>query len=173
VQALVDARSPQAAPVLESLVAYLRAAVPRLDDPAHRLGHELDTVRAYLALMRLRMPDRLRFSIELCDGVVPRAVRCPPLMLMTLVENAIRHGIDPSLDGGEVSVAIRRLEDGRLLASVRDTGVGLSALSQGLGTGLDGLRERLREAFGGRASLRLTELTPNGMLAEVEFPLES
>ena len=171
VQALVDAGSPRASPVLASLIAYLRAAVPRLSQPDYRLGQELDMVRAYLALMQLRMPDRLTFSIDAEPGL--EALRCPPLMLMTLVENAVRHGIDPSLEGGHIEVNVGRLADGRCLAEVRDTGVGLQPGSTGLGTGLQSLRERLQASFEGAAELRLSDAPPHGMLAEIEFPARS
>lgn len=168
VQALVDAGSPRASPVLASLVAYLRAAVPRLSQPDYRLGQELEMVRAYLALMQLRLPDRLSFSVDAEPGL--ETLRCPPLMLMTLAENAVRHGIDPSLEGGRIEVRVRRLPDGRCLAEVRDTGVGLQPTSNGLGTGLQSLRERLYASFDGDAELRLSEVQPHGMLAEIEFP---
>ncbi len=171
VQALVDAGSPRASPVLASLVAYLRAAVPRLSQPDYRVGQELDMVRAYLALMQLRLPDRLRFTVEAEPGL--ERLRCPPMLLMTLVENAVRHGIDPSLEGGLIEVRVRRLDSGRCLAEVRDTGVGLQPGSQGLGTGLQSLRERLHASFDGEAELRLSDAQPHGMLAEIEFPARS
>ncbi len=171
VQALVDAGSPQASPVLASLVAYLRAAVPRLSEPSHRLGQELEMVRAYLALMQLRLPDRLQFSVRADAGLEP--LRCPSMTLLTPVENAVRHGIDPSVDGGRIDLRIRLLPSGRCLAEVRDTGVGLQPGSTGLGTGLSTLRERLLLAFDGQADLRLSEVQPHGVLAEIEFPAQS
>ena len=171
VQALVDAKSDQASPVLASLVAYLRAAVPRLAEPVSRLGQELEMAGAYLALMQLRMPDRLQFRVD-CDPVL-HVLQCPPMTLLTLVENAVCHGIDPSLDGGRIDVRVARMPGGRCVASVRDTGVGLQPSSRGLGTGLSSLRERLRVAFDDRAELRLSEVLPHGVLAEVEFPADT
>ena len=171
VQALVDAGSPKASPVLASLVAYLRAAVPRLSEPRNRLGQELEMVRAYLALMQLRIPDRLQFEVQ-ADAALA-GVHCPPMTLLTPVENAVRHGIDPSLAGGRIEVRVERLADGRCLATVRDNGVGLQPGSRGLGTGLSTLRERLRLAFDGAAELRLSEVQPHGVLTEIEFPAQS
>jgi hypothetical protein len=171
VQALVDAGSPQASPVLASLVAYLRAAVPRLSEPRSRLGQELEMVNAYLALMQLRLPDRLQFSVQVEPGL--ELLRCPPMTLLTPVENAVRHGIDPSLEGGRIDVRVQRLASGRCLVAVHDTGVGLQPTSAGLGTGLSTLRERLRLAFDGEAELRLSEVQPHGMLVEVEFPCQT
>ena len=171
VQALVDAGSSQASPVLASLVAYLRAAVPRLSEPVHRLGREVDMARAYLALMQMRLPDRLQFDVQFDTTL--EAAKCPPMTLLTLVENAVRHGIDPGIDGGRIDIRVRRLAGERCIAEVEDTGVGVQATSAGLGTGLSTLRERLLLAFGGRAELRLNEIAPHGVRAEVEFPIET
>jgi two-component sensor histidine kinase len=169
VRALVDAGSPQASQVLSSLIAYLRAAVPRLQEPATRMGQELELVRAYLALMHLRMPDRLQFSVE--AGPEVQALRCPTMTLLTLVENAVQHGIDPSEEGGRIEVRVRRVGE-RCVAQVRDSGVGLERAGEGLGTGLSTLRERLQLAFGGDAQLRLAARQEGGVSAEVEFPAE-
>ena len=167
VQELVDARSPQAAHVLASLIAYLRAAVPRIHEPATTLGQELELVRAYLELMRMRMPDRLEFALHVDSQA--NAVECPPMTVLTLVENAVRHGIDPSEEGGRVDVQAR-LSDGRCLISVTDTGLGLATAGNGLGTGLSTLRERLQLAFGSAAQLRVTEIEPHGVCATLDIP---
>jgi signal transduction histidine kinase len=169
VRALVGAGSPQAPAVLDSLIAYLRAAVPKLDAPAATVGDELKLVRAYLELMQLRMPDRLRYSIDAEPAAL--AVACPPLTLLTLVENAVRHGIDPGERGGAIEVAAR-VRDGRCTLRVVDTGVGLSPGGGSAGTGLANLRERLQLTYGDGAALRLTEIAPNGVAAEVEFPVQ-
>jgi LytS/YehU family sensor histidine kinase len=167
VQALVDAGSPHASRVLESLVAYLRAAVPRLHDPATTMSQELDLVRAYLNVMQMRMPDRLRFELRIDESAA--SLRCPPMTLLTLVENAVRHGIDPSEEGGRIDVDVSVTGD-RCRVRVTDTGVGLQNTAKGLGTGLSTLRERLQLAFGGDAQLRLAEVEPHGVCAELEFP---
>ena len=139
VQALVDAGSPQASSVLKSLIAYLRAAVPRMHEPATTMGQELDLVRAYLELMQMRMPDRLQFALHIEPAA--NQLKCPPMTLLTLVENAVRHGIDPSEEGGRIEVDVW-LRDDRCRVRVTDTGVGLKATGSGLGTGLSTLRER-------------------------------
>ena len=122
-----------------------------------------------LELMQLRMDDRLQFTVD-ADAQAER-LRCPPTTVLTLVENAIRHGIDPSEEGGRIDVAVR-LRDGRVHAEVTDTGMGLRGVTDGLGTGLSSLRERLQLAFGGAAEVRLAAMAPNGTRAEVEFPAE-
>jgi hypothetical protein len=167
VQALVDSGSPQASKVLTSLIAYLRAAVPRMNSTTAALGDEVELVRAYLELMQMRIPDRLQYAIHL-DPAAAR-LHCPPMTLLTLVENAVRHGIDPSEAGGRIYADIW-LRDGRCMIRVTDTGVGLNTKTQGLGTGLSTLRERLRLAFSGDARLTLTEIAPHGVCAEISFP---
>lgn len=167
VRELVDAGSPQASPLLDSLIAYLRAAVPRLQDPATTLGQELQLVRAYLELMHTRMPDRLQFVIHADEAAL--GLRCPAVTLLTLVENAVRHGIDPGEEGGRIEVRVR-VQDGRCRAQVTDTGVGLQTAGEQPGTGLATLRERLELSFGGDARLTVAALQPQGICAEVEFP---
>lgn len=165
VQQLVEAGSPRAAPVLSSLIAYLRAAMPRLDDEQSTLGREVDLVRAYLELMHMRMPDRLACELDLPAEL--SSLRFPAMSLLTLVENAIRHGIDPSEEGGRVTVRAWR-EAGEVVVAVADTGVGLSD-SPAPGTGLVNLRARLAAFFGASARLDLMELAPHGLCAQIRF----
>jgi sensor histidine kinase YesM len=168
VRELVASGSPQAPAVLSSLIAYLRAAVPRLHGPPATLAEEFDLVRAYLEVMQMRMPDRLQFVLH-ADPAVAR-VAFPPMALLTLVENAVRHGIDPAEAGGRIEVRARA-DGARVRVQVLDTGVGLRpAGTGGTGTGLANLRERMRLVFGEDASLRLSPLSPHGLVAELDFP---
>jgi LytS/YehU family sensor histidine kinase len=115
------------------------------------------------------MPDRLQFSLEIDDAA--RELNCPPMTLLTLVENAVKHGVDPSEEGGRIDIEVRQA-GGRCVVRVADTGVGLqNTASSGLGTGLSTLRERLLLAFGGDAQLRLAETPPHGVCAEINFPI--
>jgi len=168
VQALVDSGSPQASKVLTSLIAYLRAAVPRMHSQTSTLETEVELVRAYLELMQMRMPDRLQYAIHLEPAAA--RLRHPPMTLLTLVENAVRHGIDPGEAGGRIDVDIW-LRDNRCVMRVKDTGVGLKQTGRGLGTGLATLRERLKLAFGSDARLTLTEVEPHGVCAEISIPV--
>jgi len=112
VQALVESGSSRAAPVLQSLIDYLRAAMPQLSDIDHTLGAEMALVSSYLKLMHLRMPDRLQFDVHVDPELA--ASRFPSMGLLTLVENAVRHGIDPSEEGGRIEVGGRRDAAGAL-----------------------------------------------------------
>ena len=167
VQALVDASSPRASTVLRSLIAYLRAAVPLLHEPATTIDREVQLVQAYLELMHMRMPDRLRFELQVDDAARP--LRCPPATLLTLVENVVRHGIDPSEEGGAIDIEVRRRGD-RCVIRVRDSGVGLGQTNEGLGTGLATLREGLQLMFGDAARMSLVAQEPSGVCAEVDLP---
>ena len=168
VQALVESGSPRAPAVLGSLIAYLRAAMPRLHGAAPTLADELVLVRAYLELMQMRMPDRLRFTIDAPDAAAA-ARRFPAMALLTLVENAVRHGIDPAEDGGTIRVAVEPTVTGGLRLTVEDSGVGLSPQAAP-GTGLTNLRSRLQAFYGDAAALELSPLEPHGLRAELHLP---
>jgi two-component sensor histidine kinase len=165
VQALVEDNSPCAADVLKSLIAYLRATVPRLNAEQASLADELALVRSYLALMQMRMPDRLQFDFDV-DGALLMQ-RFPTMALLTLVENAVRHGIDPSEQGGHIQVGARN-DGAQAVVWVGDSGVGMSELAQP-GVGLSNLRERLSAYFGGSAELRLQVQQPHGLRAEIHW----
>jgi signal transduction histidine kinase len=170
VQALVDAGSPHASAVLRSLTAYLRAAVPVLHERAATIERELQLVRPYLELMQMRMPDRLEYALNVDPAAMN--VGCPPTMVLTLVENAVRHGIDPSEEGGRIDVDVKRLGE-RCVVRVTDTGAGLQPSDSGLGTGLTTLRERLQLIFGDAAQLRLTSGAPRGVAVEIDLPAQT
>jgi signal transduction histidine kinase len=167
VQELIESGSPRAAPVFKSLIAYLRAAMPQLHQGAPTLGTEAGLVQSYLELMLMRMPDRLKFRVDIPQDL--RGLRFPSMALLTLVENAVRHGIDPSEDGGEIEVGARRsLENGVnvLRIWVADTGVGMAETATP-GTGLSNLRARLQAFFDPQAQLEMSELPPHGLKAEI------
>lgn len=165
VQELVESGSPRAAPVFRSLIEYLRAAMPHLQPGVSTLGDEARLVRAYLDLMHMRMPDRLQFSVEVDPALKP--MRFPPMALLNLVENAIKHGIDPACDGGRVEVGARLDSDGRVHLWVADTGVGISEHGEGPGLGLANLNARLAAFFGDGSHVELSEQQPNGVRADV------
>ncbi len=166
VQELVESGSPRAVPVFRSLIDYLRAAVPQLQQDDATLADEVRLVRAYLDLMHMRMPDRLAYETHVEPGLL--AMRFPPMALLTLVENAIRHGIDPSLTGGSIEVGGRRLDPRTVQLWVADTGAGLSA-SAGGGSGLANLNARLKAFFGDEAGVQLSEQRPSGLRAEMQL----
>jgi sensor histidine kinase YesM len=164
VQHLVEANPPLAAKTLDSLITYLRAALPEMREGGTKLGREADMAEAYLEIQQLRMGSRLKFSVEIPADL--RDASFPPMMLVTLVENAIKHGIDPLQQGGEIIVRAMKDGNGAIDVSVADTGQGLSH-SAGMGIGLQNNRERLQALYRKSAKLVLEENTPRGVVARI------
>ena len=166
VQHLVETDPPAAARVLESLIQYLRAALPQMREAGTTLGRELDMARAFLEIHRVRMGNRLDFAIDVPTHL--RDAPFPPMMLISLVENALKHGVDPCCECGLITLrAVER--DGKLVVSVTDTGVGIVP-KQGGGVGLTNIRERLKALHGSAARLVLEENSPRGVVASIEVP---
>jgi signal transduction histidine kinase len=152
--------------LLVALRRYLQEALPSLRQSHTTLAREAGLVRAYLALHQVRMGARLASEVDVPAALGGREI--PPMLLLTLVENAIKHGLSPQPEGGRVAVQAR-LEGGRLLLSVADTGRGLGS-EVGHGTGLVNLQARLKARYGSRASLTLRLNEPRGVIAEVALP---
>jgi LytS/YehU family sensor histidine kinase len=162
----------RASDMIDRLVDYLRAAIPRLrSDGAVQatLGGQLDIARAYLGLMAARMP-RLRYSAEAPVDLLDTP--CPPLMLISLVENAVKHGVEPKIGPSRVDVSARRTGDSRLEVTVADDGAGFGTTQSGSGLGLANIRERLQQMYQGRASLVLKARPEGGVAATLSLPLE-
>jgi sensor histidine kinase YesM len=159
--------------MVDRLVDYLRAAIPRLrsDAPTQAtVAGQFEIVRAYLGLMAARMP-RLAFELHAPEDL--RTARCPPLMLISLAENAVKHGVEPKIGPVRIEVRADRHADGRLRISVADDGVGFVEGGQsGSGLGLVNIRERLAQLFPGRAELSLQQRPGGGVVASLLLPLE-
>jgi signal transduction histidine kinase len=153
--------------LLADLLRYLEEALPRLRDERTTLGREAELVRAFLAVHQVRMGDRLRTEIV----VPPELAGCevPPMVLLTLVENALKHGLQPVVGGGTIRVAAASA-NGRLVLTVADTGRGMGSGS-GHGTGLANVRARLKSMYGSAASLALEVNEPSGVVATVTLPM--
>ncbi|MEW6762751.1 MAG: histidine kinase [Pseudomonadota bacterium] len=165
VQQLAADGAPRAAALTADLIDFLRASFSDMRREQVTLANEFATIAAYLRVMQARMGKRLDFSIDLPDALAPLQV--PSMLVLTLVENAIKHGIEPSLRGGAILVSALE-EDRRTVVRVRDTGVGMSA-TPGDGAGLDNVRRRLALAYGDDAALALHDADP-GVAAEVVLP---
>ncbi|WP_312513024.1 histidine kinase [Massilia sp.] len=165
VQQLAEQGAPRAAELTAHLIDFLRASTSDMRCEQVPLDTELRLVESYLRVMQIRLGQRLRFSIDLPPELA--ATQVPSMIVLTLAENAIKHGIEPSLRGGEIAVTVHQDED-RVRVRVRDSGVGMSD-TPGNGTGLENVRHRLRLAYGESAGLMLSEAEP-GLLAEIVIP---
>ena len=172
VRALVQQRPAQAEATLDALAAYLRASIPKLrDDEAalvSTLGQQLDLCAHYLEVMRLRTAGRLHYRIEV-DAAL-RECAFPPLLLLILVENAIKHGIEPKRGPGVVTIIAARHDD-MLTVSVIDDGLGLQP-GVGGGLGLANVRAQLETRYGARAGFQLVSEPARGARAELRIPLD-
>jgi LytS/YehU family sensor histidine kinase len=171
VRSAIHCDPDRASTMVDRLVDYLRAAIPRLrsDGTAEAtLGAQIDIVRAYLALMTSRLP-RLSFDIQVDPSLLP--LPFPPLMLITLAENAVKHGIEPKLGPARIVVTAEQTADRRLSVTVTDDGVGFGAAdTSGSGIGLANLRERLAQMYGAGAELRLKAGAEGGVAATIAVP---
>lgn len=162
----------RASEMIDRLVDYLRAAIPRLRSSGGSeatLGGQLDIVRAYLGLMSARMP-RLSWVVDVDAALLP--LHCPPLMLISLAENAVKHGVEPKVGPASVRVHAWRRADGGLAVTVADDGAGFGASSGGSGLGLSNIRERLRQMYGEAGALTLKARPDGGVAATLSLPPE-
>ncbi|MEP6996960.1 MAG: histidine kinase [Betaproteobacteria bacterium] len=169
VQFLTETDPPKAGQMLGHLLAYLRAALPQLRSGTSTLGQEIDLAGAYLSIMQMRMGARLQFSVTLPESL--RSASFPPMMLMSIVENAVKHGIEPKADGGAIRIEARQYGE-TLNVSVTDSGQGLAG-EIGRGVGLTNLRERLQALYGARARFVLQAEPRAGARATIEVPHEA
>ena len=165
----VQAKDDRAAPMLASLTGFLRATLPLFNRPRLALGDEAAAVREYLEVMRLRLGERLRYTLAVEPAAA--AAQVPPGLLLTLVENAVEHGVAPMLSGAEIAVRAHA-EAGRVVIEVQDGGPGLAPGATD-GVGLANSRTRLAQAFGGRATLTLDNPAGGGCVARITAPLET
>ena len=175
VQALTEIDPPAANAMVGHLIQYLRAALPKMRESTSTIGQEVELVSAYLNILKMRMGTRLEFGIDVPADL--RAKSFPPMMLPSLVENAIKHGLEPLREGGRIDVVVTRVVTAageRIRLQVRDTGKGPSAapVQAGSGVGLANLRERLTGLYGDNARFTIESNVPRGVIATIEVPAE-
>jgi len=168
-QLLARSDPPRAEEMLGHLIQYLRHSLPRTEDELSTLGVELERALAYLEILKIRMGPRLAVQVDVPETL--RATPLPPMMLQTLVENAIKHGLEPRTAGGTVWIRARRSDD-EVAITVADDGDGFNAKTSGTGIGLKNVRERLRLVYAGRAALAVVANFPAGVAATITVPAE-
>jgi len=165
---LIETDPPRASQMQKNLIALLRASMPAMRDKAASLGRELEVVRPYLEILKVRMGARLEAQVSVPEGLY--SADFPPMMLQSLVENAIKHGLEPKAEGGTLTVSAEVVH-GKLAVTVADTGVGFGrAPTAGTGMGLQNIRERLKLIYGDAAELRIAENAPSGTRVSIVVP---
>ena len=172
VEHLIRVDPPRASAMQRSLIQYLRAVLPQMRDNAvvTGLGREVDMVRAYLNLLKMRMEERLIVDLRIPDGL--RSAAFPPMMLQSMVENAIKHGLECKPEGGTLRI-VAEVADSQLRVTVTDDGVGFGVMpSDGTGLGLQTIRDRLRMLHGDAGRLHIGANSPSGVIATIEVPYQ-
>ncbi|WP_053076840.1 sensor histidine kinase [Caenimonas sp. SL110] len=170
---LIETEPPRASKMQKALITYLRGALPQMREESSTVGREMRLIRSYLELIKMRIEDRLEVEIDVPEALEP--AEFPPMMLQSLVENAIKHGIEPKPEGGKVRVAAG-VSNAQLWVEVSDTGVGvpdgdiLGGPTSGTGVGLQNIRERLAMLYPGKSQLMLVSDPATGTSLKITVP---
>ncbi|NIA54990.1 histidine kinase [Massilia sp. TW-1] len=172
VEHLIETNPPRASAMQRTLIQYLRAVLPQMRDNnlVTNLGREVDMVKSYLDLLKMRMEERLTVDLHVPEGL--RSAAFPPMMLQSMVENAIKHGLECKPEGGHLAVTAE-VVDSKLRVTVADDGVGFGVMpSKGTGLGLSNIRERLKLLHGDAGQLHIAANSPCGVIATIEVPYQ-
>lgn len=163
---LIDTDPAKSKSMLGDLVCYLRTSLSRTLPAATTLGQEIDIIKAYLNIQKIRMSERLSFSIDIPYALSNHPL--PPMLIQPLVENAVKHGLEPNIDGGKITIKALAAE-GLVRIEVTDTGNGFSPCHE-TGVGIGNVMERIRLLYGEKGRLILEENRPKGVKAVIEIP---
>jgi len=166
---LIQTDPPRASRMQQSLIRYLRSAMPQMREGGRpTLGQQVNLCRAFLEIMSMRMEGRLQPDVSVPEGL--KSAVFPSMMLQTLVENAIKHGLEPKTEGGRLEIGAE-IVDGQLAVHVLDTGVGFMPKAEA-GVGLANIRERLKALYKGRGDLIISVPPAGGTCATIKIPYE-
>jgi len=163
---LLDADLERGKSMLKDFIHYLRAALPKTRGETTTIGQEIEMIQAYLNIFKVRMGDRLGYRLDIPDTI--KGYPFPPMLIQPLVENAIRHGLEPKIEGGELFIRGEKKRD-IIRLEIIDTGMGFNE-GEDTGVGLSNVRERLQSLYGGKGRLILEENRPSGLKAIIEVP---
>jgi signal transduction histidine kinase len=165
---LIETDPARASKMQKNLIQYLRAALPQMREGSTTLGKEIALCRSYLEILKVRMEDRLQYAITVPQGLA--SAQFPPMMLQSLVENSIKHGLEPKAEGGTLTISAD-VANGSLRVTVADTGLGFAVGTKpGTGVGLANVRERIAALYGSTARVTIDANTPSGTIATIEVP---
>ena len=163
---LLDTDAKKAGRMLTDLIHYLRVSLSKSRAENTTVHQEMEMIRAYLNIWKIRMGDRLEYHFQVSDDVKAHVIL--PMLVQPLVENALKHGLEPAMEGGSVSITAIG-ENKKIRITVADTGQGLDEFGD-TGFGLCSIRERLKSLYGDKAHLILSENQPRGLKATIEIP---
>jgi len=163
---LLDADLERGKSMLTDFIHYLRTALPKTRGETTTIGQEIEMIQAYLNIFKVRMGDRLGYRLDIPDTI--KGYPFPPMLIQPLVENAIRHGLEPKIEGGELFIRGEKKGD-IIRLEIIDTGMGFNE-GEDIGVGLSNVRERLQSLYGGKGRLILEENRPSGLKAIIEVP---
>ena len=172
---LIETDPPRASQMQRNLIALLRASMPTMREAnaggVRELSREIAVIKPYLEILKVRMEERLLTEIDVPEGLM--SAEFPPMMIQGLVENAIKHGLEPKAEGGSLKVRAE-IVHGKLVVTVADTGLGFGrAATAGTGVGLANIRERLMLLYGNKASVTISENQPSGTVVAITVPYRS
>jgi LytS/YehU family sensor histidine kinase len=164
---LIDTKPDKGKSMLLDLTRYLRTSLSRTLPEKTTLSQEISMIKAYLDIQKIRMDERLNYKIDVPNNLWQHTF--PPMLLQPLVENAVKHGLEPKVEGGEI--VISATQDNNLLKiEVADTGLGFSDFDKP-GVGIANVRERLGLLFGEKGRLMIEENKPQGVRTIIEVPI--
>jgi len=166
---LLDAEPQKAKSMLRDFVDFLRASMSVRRSAVITISQEMELIRCYLSVLKIRMGNRLDYVIDVDEAVLGHGI--PPLLIQPIVENAIKHGLEPKIEGGRIEICGYR-ENDTIRLEVTDTGVGIDINKNANGTGLANVRERLQLLYGDRGKLVIRENAPSGVSAVIDMPYE-
>ena len=166
---LIDIDLEKGKSMLTDFIHYLRTALPKTRGEATTIGQEMEMIQSYLNIFKVRMGDRLRYRVEIPDQI--KDIPFPPMLIQPLVENAIRHGLEPKIEGGELFIRGEKKKD-IIRLMIIDTGTGFNE-DDATGVGLSNVRERLQSLYGNKGRLILEENRPSGLKAIIEVPYDA
>ncbi|MBE7420503.1 MAG: histidine kinase [Ideonella sp.] len=173
---LIETDPARASTMQKNLIALLRASMPTMREASsngapRELAREMAVIRPYLEILKVRMEERLAVRVDVPEGLL--SAEFPPMMIQSLVENAVKHGLEPKADGGEIAIRAE-IVHGKLAVTVADTGLGFGkAATAGTGVGLANIRERLLLLYGAQASLTIAENQPSGTAVTITVPYKT
>ena len=151
----------------KNFIRYLKTTFGKTRESITTIGHEIDLIEAYLDIFRVRMGKRLSYKIEFDKEL--RDIPFPSMLIQPIVENAVKHGLEPKIDGGGIDIRIDRIEGGRIRWCIEDTGLGMSDTAN-KGTGLSNTLERMKTLYGNEGRLTIMDNQPTGVKVTLEMP---